>query len=107
MSVNINAMAWTAEEERDWIIEYLAPTLKRKDFGHIKIFTLDDNRLSLPDWSKIVFQDERARNIISGTAIHYYYDTLIDPSVMDKIKQLFPEKSFIYTEACTGVFQGW
>ncbi|XP_024890942.1 glucosylceramidase-like isoform X1 [Temnothorax curvispinosus] len=102
----INAMAWTAEEERDWIVEHLAPTLKKKGFEHIKIFSLDDNRLSLPDWAKTVFQNKKARDIISGIAIHFYYDTLIGPSVLDEIKQLFPEKSLIYTEACAAAFEG-
>ncbi|XP_071558003.1 putative glucosylceramidase 4 isoform X4 [Temnothorax nylanderi] len=100
-----NGMAWTAEEERDWIVEHLAPTLKKKGFEHIKIFSLDDNRLSLPDWPKTVFQDQKARDIISGTAIHFYFDDLIGPSVLDEIKQLFPEKSLIYTEACAGAFE--
>ncbi|KAL6254876.1 hypothetical protein P5V15_014218 [Pogonomyrmex californicus] len=103
LSINLNAMAWTAEEERDWVIKYLAPTLEKNGFEHIKIFSLDDNRLSLPHWPKTVFQDERARNIISGVAIHYYYDDTINANVLNEVKQLFPEKSLIYTEACTGV----
>lgn len=106
VSVNLSSMAWTAEEQRDWLIEYLEPTLKKNDLGHIKIFTLDDNRLSLPDWAKTTYKDEKARDIISGTAIHFYFDTFVSPSVLDEIKQLFPEKSLIYTEACVGVFQG-
>jgi len=105
-SVNLNAMAWTPEEQRDWIIEYLAPTLERNNFGHIKIFTMDDTRLSLPDWPKTIFQDEKARDIIFGIAIHFYFDTLVSPSVLDEVKQLFPEKSLIYTEASNGVFDG-
>ncbi|XP_011634445.1 glucosylceramidase-like [Pogonomyrmex barbatus] len=103
LSINLNAMAWTAEEERDWVIKYLAPTLEKNGFEHIKIFSLDDNRLSLPHWPKTVFQDERARDIISGVAIHYYYDDTINANVLNEVKQLFPEKSLIYTEACTGV----
>lgn len=103
LSANLNAMSWTAEEERDWIIEHLAPSLKKNGFEHIKILSLDDNRPSLPDWPKTVFQDKGARDIISGIAIHYYKDSETDPSVLDDVKQLFPEKSLMYTEACTGV----
>ncbi|XP_011881411.1 PREDICTED: glucosylceramidase-like [Vollenhovia emeryi] len=105
LSVNLNAMTWTAEEERDWIIEYLAPTLKTKNFEHIKIFILDDNRPSLPEWPKTVFQNKTARDIVSGIALHYYFDSEVSPSVLDETKQLFPEKSLIYTEACTGVYE--
>lgn len=100
-------MAWTAEEERDWIIEYLEPALKKSNFGHIKLFILDDNRLSLPAWPKTVYQDKKARDIISGTALHFYFDTKISPTVLDQVKQLFPEKSLIVTEACNGAFEGW
>lgn len=99
-------MAWTPEEERDWIIEYLSPTLKRKGFGHIKIFIMEENRLTLPDWPKKVFEDKRARDIAFGVAVHFYFDVIFGPHNLNKIKQLFPEKSIIYTEACTGVFQG-
>lgn len=106
IDLNMNAMPWTAEEERDWIVEYLVPTLKKKNFEHIKIFTLDDNRKSIPEWPKTVFRDKKARDIISGTMIHFYHDNITDPNVLDELKQLFPEKSLLYTEACTGVFAG-
>lgn len=105
LDVNLSSMAWTAEEQRDWIIEYLEPTLKKSNFGDIKLFTLDDNRKSLPDWVKTIFEDKKARDIISGTAVHFYFDTVISPNVLDEVKQLFPEKSLMLTEACTGTFQ--
>lgn len=105
--LNLSSMPWTAEEERDWIVDYLGPTLKKSDFGHIKLFILDDNRISLPDWAKTIYQDKKARDIISGTAIHFYFDTVISPNVLDQVKQLFPEKSLMLTEACNGAFDGW
>lgn len=105
-SVNASGMIWTPEEERDWIIEYLSPTLKKKGFEHIKIFVMDENRLVLPDWPKKIFQDKRARDIASGIAVHFYFDNLIGPYNLGEIKRLFPEKSIIYTEACIGVFEG-
>ncbi|EZA51682.1 hypothetical protein DMN91_003573 [Ooceraea biroi] len=97
-----SGMAWTAEQERNWVIEYLSPTLK-KNFGHIKIFSADENRLAFPNWARTAFGNERARNIYSGTAIHFYFDTTFGPTVLDEIYQQFPEKSLIYTEACNGV----
>lgn len=106
LDLNANAMRWSAEEERDWIVEHLAPTLKEKNFENIKIFILDDTRRSLPDWPKTVFQDKKARDVTSGIMVHFYDDNLIDPNVLDEVKQLFPEKPLLYTEACTGVFAG-
>ncbi|CAL1684507.1 unnamed protein product [Lasius platythorax] len=104
-SKNASGMIWTPEEERDWIIEHLSPTLKKKGFEHIKIFVMDENRLVLPDWPKKIFQDKRARDIASGIAVHFYFDNVIVPYNLGEIKRLFPEKSIIYTEACVGVFE--
>jgi glucosylceramidase len=101
-----NGMAWTAEQERNWVVEYLSPTLKKSNFGHIKIFSADENRIAFPNWIKTTFANEKARDIFSGVAIHFYFDAYIGPSVLDEMKQLFPEKSLIYTEACTGTLEG-
>jgi len=101
-----NGMAWSAEEERDWVVQYLSPTLKNNNFGHIKIFSADENRVVFPNWAKTTFAKEKARNIFSGIAIHFYFDQQIGPEVLDEMKRLFPEKSLIYTEACAGVLQG-
>ncbi|KAH0944899.1 hypothetical protein HN011_001420, partial [Eciton burchellii] len=100
-----NGMAWTAEQERNWVVEYLSPTLKKSNFGHIKIFSADENRIAFPNWIKTTFANEKARDIFSGVAIHFYFDAYIGPSVLDEMKQLFPEKSLIYTEACTGTLE--
>lgn len=99
-----NGMASTAEEERDWVIEYLSPALKKNNFGHIKIFSGDETRLAFPAWAKTIYEDERAGEIFSGMAIHFYFDTMIGPQVLDEI-QLFPGNSLIYTEASNGVAQ--
>jgi len=101
-----NGMAWTAEEERDWVVEYLWPTLKKNNFEHIKIFTGDENRFAFPNWTKKAFANEKARNIFSGVAVHFYFDKLVKPYVLDEMKRLFPEKSLIYTEACIGPLEG-
>ncbi|XP_025268402.1 glucosylceramidase [Camponotus floridanus] len=100
---NINGMVWTAEEERDWIIEYLSPTLKKNGFEHIKIFIMEENRLTLPDWPKKVFKDQRVRDIVSGVTVHFYFDKKVRSHTLTEIKRNFPEKLIMYTEACTGV----
>lgn len=101
--VLINGMAWTAEEQRDWVIGHLAPTLRNAGFQDIKILAGDDNRPTLPDLPKTMMASETGRAIIAGTAVHWYYDTQISPSVLDEVNKLFPEKLLLQTEACTGV----
>lgn len=100
-------MKWTPEEEANWIINHLSPCLKRNNFEHIKIFTIDENRLALPDWTDRMFQHKKVRDTVAGVALHYYFDEIIGPDNLDEIKRLFPEKSIIYTEACTGFNTGY
>lgn len=104
---NINAMVWTAADERDWVINYLSPTLKRSNFGNIKIFAADDTIVVFPEWIKLTFQNNSANDIISGIAIHWYLDnTTSYVDVLDEMKRQYPNKSLIYTEASIGFFEG-
>lgn len=99
----------TAEEERDWIIDYLWPTLKKNNFHHIKIFIMDENRIVLPFWPRKVFEKAKARNIVSGITVHMYFDFDTNPDLLDQIKRDYPEKLIFYTEGCVGPFGkfGW
>ncbi|XP_020285849.1 glucosylceramidase-like isoform X1 [Pseudomyrmex gracilis] len=103
--VRLNGMQMTAEEERDWIIDYLWPTLKKNNFHHIKIFIMDENRLVLPSRPRKVFKKAEVRNIVSGIAVHMYFDFKVSPTVLDEVKRDYPEKLILITEGCIGVFE--
>lgn len=47
-------MGWTAEMQRDFIVEDLGPALKQNGYGDVKLMILDDQRLFLPHWADIV-----------------------------------------------------
>ncbi|EFN64370.1 Glucosylceramidase [Camponotus floridanus] len=64
---------------------------------------MEENRLTLPDWPKKVFKDQRVRDIVSGVTVHFYFDKKVRSHTLTEIKRNFPEKLIMYTEACTGV----
>jgi len=51
---SFQALGFTAEEQRDWVALDLGPALKASAYPHTHILILDDNRLLLPHWAKVV-----------------------------------------------------
>jgi glucosylceramidase len=51
---SFQAMGFTAEEQRDWVAMDLGPAVMASIHPHTHILILDDNRLLLPHWAKVV-----------------------------------------------------
>lgn len=51
---SFQAMGWTPEMQRDFIVKDLGPALQQNSLGHVKIMILDDSRLQLPYWAEQV-----------------------------------------------------
>jgi glucosylceramidase len=49
-----NAMGFTPQSQATFILKNLGPTLRKNNFGDIKIMILDDQRLFLPGIKKIL-----------------------------------------------------
>jgi glucosylceramidase len=50
----INSCGFSPQEERNFIVNNLGPTLKKNNFGHVVIMNGDDQRTTIPDWQKVV-----------------------------------------------------
>lgn len=51
---SFQAMGWTPQMQRDFIIKDLGPILEQNSLGDVKIMILDDSRLQLPYWAEQV-----------------------------------------------------
>ncbi|KAK4807564.1 hypothetical protein QYF61_003353 [Mycteria americana] len=47
-------LGFTAEQQRDFIARDLGPALANSSHRHVQLIILDDNRLHLPHWAKVV-----------------------------------------------------
>ncbi|XP_034954351.2 lysosomal acid glucosylceramidase [Zootoca vivipara] len=97
-------LGFTAEQQRDFIALDLGPALANSSYKDIRLIILDDNRIHLPSWAKVVLSgDSPAHRYIHGIAVHWYLD-LIAPiaSTVGITQQLFPDYFIISTEACAG-----
>lgn len=51
---SFQALGFTPEEQRDWVALDLGPALHASSYPQTHILILDDNRLLLPYWAKVV-----------------------------------------------------
>ncbi|XP_010217308.1 PREDICTED: glucosylceramidase-like [Tinamus guttatus] len=96
-------LGFTAEQQRDFIARDLGPALANSSHRDIRLIILDDNRLHLPHWAKVVLEDEQAARYVHGIGIHWYLD-FIGP-IQDTVvptHELFPDYFILATEACIG-----
>ena len=89
---------YTAEEERDFVRDYLGPTLHRAGLDRVKVIIWDHNRDLLVHRARAAYSDPEAARYIWGTGFHWYTD--------DKFENLqlhhdaWPEKKLLFTEGC-------
>ncbi|NXY38589.1 GLCM Glucosylceramidase, partial [Pomatorhinus ruficollis] len=96
-------LGFTAEQQRDFIAQDLGPALANSSHRHIQLIILDDNRLHLPHWARVVLGDEKAARYVHGIGIHWYLDFIgpIKDTVLPT-HELFPDYFILATEASIG-----
>ncbi|CAG6015364.1 unnamed protein product [Menidia menidia] len=100
---SFQALGFTAEEQRDWVALDLGPALKASSHPHTHILILDDNRLLLLHWAKVVLSDIHAAKYIHGVAVHWYFDSLVPAEIsLGATHEVYPEYYLFGTEACSG-----
>ncbi|XP_040546699.1 lysosomal acid glucosylceramidase-like isoform X5 [Gallus gallus] len=96
-------LGFTAEQQRDFIARDLGPALANSSHRDVRLIILDDNRLHLPHWAKVVLEDEQAARYVHGIGIHWYLD-FIGP-IQDTVvptHELYPDVFILATEASVG-----
>ena len=89
---------YTAEEERDFIKDYLGPTLQKAGYGDKKVLIWDHNRDVVVRRVKTVLDDPEAAKFVWGTGIHWYISEAFEN--VGKVHELFPDKHILFTEGC-------
>ncbi|HEX2627656.1 MAG TPA: glycoside hydrolase family 30 protein [Chitinophagaceae bacterium] len=98
---------FTAEEERDFIKNYLGPTLHKNGMASKKLIAWDHNRDLLYQRASVILSDAAASKYIWGVGFHWYETWTGGPMQFDNLKlvnQAFPSKNLIFTEGCKEKF---
>jgi glucosylceramidase len=93
---------YTAEEERDFVRDYLGPTLENAGLKDKKIIIWDHNRGIMYQRASVVFNDPEASKYVWGTGFHWYTGDHYDNVKL--VQEAFPDKKTLFTEGCTYPF---
>ncbi|MFV0519579.1 MAG: glycoside hydrolase family 30 protein [Lachnospirales bacterium] len=88
---------YTAEEERDFVKNHLAPMFKKHNLD-TKIIMHDHNRNDVFDRMDIAFSDDEVFKNVWGTGVHWYMSE--DYENLTKLHEKYPEKHIVFTEGC-------
>ncbi|KNC29753.1 hypothetical protein FF38_05244 [Lucilia cuprina] len=101
--VHFMSLGWTPRNQAVYLNDYLGPALKKSPFKNVLIFGNDDQRYSYPAWFKTMNSSRPGSlNYLDGLAVHWYWDDIFGPELIDKTLQLMPNKLLLNTEACVG-----
>jgi glucosylceramidase len=94
---------YTAEEERDFLKNFLGPTLAKEGLGDKKIIVWDHNRDLLFQRASTILNDPEAAKYVWGTGFHWYEDWkdgIPMYETVSHVNEAFPDKKLIFTEGC-------
>ena len=94
---------YTAEEERDFLKNYLGPTLEKEGLGDKNIIVWDHNRDLMFQRASVILNDPEAAKYVWGTGFHWYEDWKDGIPMFDAVKRVqeaYPDKNLIFTEGC-------
>lgn len=98
---------YTAEDERDFVKNYLGPTLQKNGLSNQKLICWDHNRDLIYQRASTLLSDPEAAKYIWGLGFHWYETWTGSAQQFEnlkRVKEAFPEKELIFTEGCVEKF---
>jgi glucosylceramidase len=98
---------YTAEEERDFVKNFLGPTLKKNGLASKKLIIWDHNRDLLYQRASTVLEDPAAAQYVWGIGFHWYETWTgagMNFDATRRVHEAFPAKNLVFTEGCIEKF---
>jgi len=92
---------YTAEEERDFLVKNLGPTMHKAGFQDKKILMWDHNRDLIYQRAQTYFKDPEVKKYVWGLGFHWYEDWSGGLPMFDNVrlvKEAFPDMHLLFTE---------
>lgn len=99
---------FSAEEERDFLKNFLGPTMEREGLADKNIVVWDHNRDLINHRANTIFQDPEASKYAWGVGFHWYESWAGGEEMYDNIRNVyesFPDKPLLFTEGCAESFR--
>lgn len=88
---------YTAEEQKEFLRDYLWPSLKAHGLDDIGIYLWDHNKERVFEWAETII-DTETTSMIRGMAFHWYSGDHFEALRM--IHEKYPDKQLLLSEAC-------
>jgi glucosylceramidase len=98
---------YTADDERDFLKNYLGPTIQKAGLGDKKIIVWDHNRDLMVQRADVIFSDPAASKYAWGMGFHWYESWSGGDKMFDNVRlvrEAYPDKNLIFTEGCPESF---
>lgn len=98
---------YTAEDERDFLKNYLGPTLKKEGLGDKNIVVWDHNRDLISHRANTIFGDPEASKYAWGIGFHWYETWAGGKPMWNNLRDVkasYPNKNLLFTEGCVEKF---
>ena len=98
---------YSAEDERDFLKNYLGPTMIRQGLADKKIIAWDHNRDLIYQRASTILSDPKAARYVWGIGFHWYEPWSGGEAMFDNVKlvhESFPGRNLIFTEGCSDSF---
>ncbi len=100
--------SYSAEDERDFIKNYLGPTLAKSGLGNKKLMCWDHNRDLIYQRASTILEDANAAKYVWGVAYHWYETWTGSAMEFDnvrRVKEAFPNINLAFTEGSVESFK--
>lgn len=88
---------YTAEEEKEFLRDYLYPTLQQNGLGDIELYIWDHNKERVYERTCAII-DETTKGMVAGTAFHWYSGDHFE--ALQMVREDFPELKLMHSEGC-------
>jgi O-glycosyl hydrolase len=98
---------YSAEAERDFLKNFLGPTMKKEGLGDKKIVVWDHNRDLMNQRANVIFSDPEASKYAWGMGFHWYETWAGGEPMFNnvrKVHEAYPSKNLLFTEGCVEKF---
>ena len=98
---------YTANDERDFLKNYLGPTIQKAGLGEKKIIVWDHNRDLMVQRARVIFDDPEASKYAWGMGFHWYENWSGGDKMFDNVRivhDAYPDKNLLFTEGCPESF---
>ncbi|MFL5487159.1 MAG: glycoside hydrolase family 30 protein [Gemmatimonadaceae bacterium] len=99
---------YTAEEERDFLKNFLGPTMRKEGLAQKNIIIWDHNRDLIYQRVSTILADPKAAQYAWGIGFHWYEPWSGGDQMFDNVKlvhETFPDKKLLFTEGTPASFK--